>query len=118
MRLYDDPVEVRRSEQGDGSEPDQFIWRGRLWQVREVASHWIETRLWWLGNPSEVRADEVAVTTDLLSGHEIWRVTAVAPGLRPRAAQTTDPHNATGLGVFYLALILAEGNWKLTRADY
>lgn len=32
---YDDLVDVRRSE---SQSPEQFLWRGRLWQVREVMS--------------------------------------------------------------------------------
>ena len=44
MRQYDDPVEVRRGETED---PDQFLWRGRLWKVRAVVAHWVETGPWW-----------------------------------------------------------------------
>ena len=44
MRRYDDPVEVRK---GADEDPDQFLWRGRLWQVREVVAHWVETGAWW-----------------------------------------------------------------------
>lgn len=40
MRQYDDPVEVRR---GEAEGPDQFRWRGRLWKVRAVLAHWVET---------------------------------------------------------------------------
>lgn len=29
---YDEPVEVRRRDDA----PEQFLWRGRLWQVRAV----------------------------------------------------------------------------------
>ena len=36
MRQYDDPVEVRR---GEAEDPDQFLWRGRLWKVRAVVAH-------------------------------------------------------------------------------
>lgn len=39
MRQYDDPVEVRR---GEAEDPDQFLWRGRLWKVRAVVAHWVE----------------------------------------------------------------------------
>ena len=44
MRLYDDPVEVRR---GETEGPDQFLWHGRLWKVRSVLAHWVETAPWW-----------------------------------------------------------------------
>jgi hypothetical protein len=44
MRQYDDPVEVRR---GEAEDPDQFLWRGRLWKVRAVVAHWVETGPWW-----------------------------------------------------------------------
>jgi hypothetical protein len=55
VRRYDDPVEVRRGEvpaaAGGGSAtiegPEQFLWRGRLWQVRSVVAQWVETGSWW-----------------------------------------------------------------------
>ena len=40
MRLYDDPVEVRR---GETEGPEVFLWRGRLWKVRAVLAHWVPT---------------------------------------------------------------------------
>ena len=50
MRRYDDPVEVRRGMVGPaagGEGPEQFLWRGRLWKVRDVVAHWVETGPWW-----------------------------------------------------------------------
>src|SRR3546814_9682200 len=50
MRRYDDPVEVRRGMVGQGDRqveaPEQFLWRGTLWKVREVVAHWVETGPW------------------------------------------------------------------------
>lgn len=42
-RLHTDPVEVRRRD----DEPAQFLWRGRLYVVREVLAHWTEAGGWW-----------------------------------------------------------------------
>ena len=54
MRRYDDPVEVRRgpvdatpSQARTIGRPTQFLWRGRLWKVRAVLAHWVETGPWW-----------------------------------------------------------------------
>lgn len=54
MRPYDDPVEVRRrpadrlADEIDAIDevPEQFLWRGRLWQVREVIAHWRGSQVW------------------------------------------------------------------------
>lgn len=54
MRLYDDPVEVRR---GETEGPEVFLWRGRLWKVRSVLAHWV---------PSSADQPE----------RELWRVEA------------------------------------------
>src|SRR3954451_14008907 len=43
MRRYDDPVDVRRRDDA----PEQFLWRGRLYVVRDVLAHWVETGAWW-----------------------------------------------------------------------
>ena len=57
MRRYADPVEVRQGPleddarglgaQGATEGPQQFLWRGRLWKVRAVLAHWVETGPWW-----------------------------------------------------------------------
>ena len=49
MRRYADPVEVRKGWVSDAETegPEQFLWHGRLWKVRAVLAHWVETGPWW-----------------------------------------------------------------------
>jgi hypothetical protein len=89
MRLYDDPVEVRR---GETEGPDQFLWRGRLWKVRTVLAHWVETAPWW-------QSTEPAPDADLLVERELWRVEA------GRGISTS--------GVFDLSFNWSDGRWQL-----
>ena len=123
MRRYDDPVEVRRGRVGDIEAPEQFVWRERLWVVREVVGHWIETGTWWeqapvrslLGldagreqrGPSapEVLAPELlapeVLAPELLAEREMWRVEAGrGPGWR---------------GIFDLAFDWQGGQWRLVH---
>ena len=97
MRRHDDPVEVRKGLVGDpGTEgPEQFLWRGRLWKVREVVAHWVETGAWWQGDPLP--------GADLLAEREVWRVAA---GHGAAAARD-------GGGVFDLAFDWTDGRWQL-----
>lgn len=44
-RLHVDPVEVQRHD----DVPAQFLWRGRIYLVREVLSRWTESGGWWHG---------------------------------------------------------------------
>jgi hypothetical protein len=124
MRQYDDPVEVRR---GEAEDPDQFLWRGRLWKVRTVLAHWVETGPWW--QAPGVRAvigsdDPVApvapdaglrspggLATDLLVERELWRVEA---GRGHAGSHLTD-HEAggDGHGVFDLSFDWEAGSWQL-----
>jgi hypothetical protein len=117
MRRYDDPVEVRKGMVGAVEAPEQFLWHGRLWKVRDVLAHWVETGPWW--QSSGVRAvigtdEEVADTAheaaddlrgadlrgaDLLGEREMWRVEA-------GAGMTTG-------GVFDLSFNWSDGNWQL-----
>lgn len=113
MRRYDDPVEVRRgwvegpAHRGEG--PEQFLWRGRLWQVRAVLAHWVETGPWW--QTPAVRAlvgtDDTGATPapgpgpDLLAERELWRV---------EAGRGSD---AGATGVFDLSFDWADGSWQL-----
>ena len=47
MRSYNELIEVRRGLVSGQEVPAQFIWRDKLWVVRDVISHWIETGVWW-----------------------------------------------------------------------
>ena len=100
MRRYDDPVEVRK---GDDA-PEQFLWRGRLWKVRDVLAHWVETGPWWqsAGVREVIGSDEPPTetrSTDLLAERELWRVEA---GIGP-----------TTTGVFDLSFHWSDGHWQL-----
>ncbi len=110
MRRYDDPVEVRKGWVGDqqsGIEgPEQFLWHGRLWKVREVVAHWVETGPWWTtpGAQAVIGADEITthsnvLMSDLLDEREFWRVEAGQGG--------------TAGGVFDLAFDWSDGKWQL-----
>jgi hypothetical protein len=136
MRRYADPVEVRQGPLdddardlggqrlgGQGAEgPQQFLWRGRLWKVRAVLAHWVETGPWW--QSTDVRAvigsEEAAPGAapeaaeargrvpigDLLTERELWRVEAG----RGRLTREGEPD---GGGVFDLSFDWAEGRWTL-----
>ncbi|MGN6246633.1 MAG: DUF6504 family protein [Motilibacteraceae bacterium] len=139
-RRYDDPVDVRRSGTGaagaPGAEPGapaQFVWRGRLYLVREVLGHWVEVRPWWragaarallgtdtadasqlsefsgalaLAAPPVAHAGPFARPADRPvdeGEREVWRVEAGAGRLH-------------GTGVYDLCLDPVEGTWSLARA--
>jgi len=130
MRRYADPVEVRQgpvdqgADQGATEGPQQFLWRGRLWKVRAVLAHWVETGPWWqaTGARAVIGSEEAAAETDdsadrgripqrlflgdLLTERELWRVEA------GRGRPTTDGEPDGG-GVFDLAFDWADGRWTL-----
>ena len=115
MRRYDDPVEVRK---GADEDPDQFLWRGRLWQVREVVAHWVETGAWWTrrahataGGQQDGQLDG-PLDGDLLREREVWRVAAARGRVAASAPGEADP----GFGVFDLVFSWSEGSWQLARA--
>jgi hypothetical protein len=116
MRRYDDPVETRMGLVSGLEGPEQFLWRGRLWKVRAVVAHWVETGPWWqsggaravIGSDDPARspgADSRSV--DLLGERELWRVEAGRGAVR----DTVDGDD-TG-GVFDLAFDWADGRWAL-----
>lgn len=43
----DGAVEVHSVDVDGVETPDQFLWRGRLWRVCSIRSHWTETAAWW-----------------------------------------------------------------------
>ena len=148
MRRYDEPIEVRKSGLGELGEidrvaglggegaPAQFLWRERLWQVRQVVAHWVETGAWWQGAETrEVLGDgagrsrdggEAApgaqarrehggpvLTRDLLGEQEVWRVEAVRGRAAALATLAGRDGEDPGLGVFDLVLDHGTGRWRL-----
>ncbi len=135
MRKYDDPVEVRQGWIGapeSGVEgPEQFLWRGRLWQVRSVIAHWVETGPWWqsagvravLGSderepglspgeapgdaPDDRSASRPLLGQDLLVERELWRVEAGRG--RPVPEQPAEGWS----GVYDQSFRWADGQWQL-----
>ena len=107
MRQYDDPVEVRR---GEAADPDQFLWRGRLWKVRAVVAHWVETGPWWQGGGGGDGASGAAC--DPVAERELWRVEAGRGAQAVRRADATDGEPET-YGVFDLSFDWADGRWQL-----
>lgn len=110
MRRYDDPVEVRRGLVQGSEGPEQFLWRGRLWKVRAVLAHWVETGPWW-----QPRAEDPA-PVDLLHERELWRVEAGrgGPGPAPRVPPGDDPGIS---GVFDLSFDWSAGSWQLVNCQ-
>ena len=129
MRRYDDPVEVRRgwvagpAHRGPADRmegPEQFLWRGRLWKVRAVLAHWVETGPWWqaAGVRAVIGSDDPASDQteqsrpapvgDLLVERELWRVEAGRGG-----APDPDPDHGDGHGVFDLSFDWNAGSWQL-----
>jgi hypothetical protein len=117
-------VEVRRGPVAGwpAEGPEQFLWRGRLWKVRAVVAHWVETGPWWqhagmravigseepspTGAPGTTGATGTGVLPsleDLLGERELWRVEA------GRGSAGTGP----GDGTFDLAYDEADGRWQL-----
>jgi hypothetical protein len=125
MRRYDDPVETRMGLVSGMEGPEQFLWRGRLWKVRAVLAHWVETGPWWQSGSARavIGSDETAdgrrssssrPSADLLVERELWRVEAgrgVAPA--PDGATGEAGRDPETGGVFDLAFDWSDGRWAL-----
>ncbi len=118
MRRYDEEIDVRQGLVSGQEAPAQFLWRHRLWVVRDIISHWVETGAWWeqqgvsalfggvgaggVGaadvTDQDIRAG-AARCADLLAERELWRVEAA------RGQQDA--------GVFDLAFDWSLGQWHL-----
>ena len=119
MRRYDDPVDVRKGWVTGVEGPEQFLWRGRLWKVRAVLAHWVETTPWWQssGVREVIGSDEPGAPgaaqargADLLVERELWRVEA------GRGVGSTG-EGAEGAGVFDLSFDWSDGCWQLVGCE-
>ena len=109
-RCYAEPVDVRRRD----DQPDQFMWRGRLYVVREVLEHWVQTGAWWrspaltsLADGATTQGGDVADdaassrVVELDDEYEFWRVSAA----RGRGGS---------IAVVELCFAWATGSWTVT----
>lgn len=91
VRRYEEPIEVRAAgEQAvpggasagspveDPEAPAAFLWRGRLYVVRQVLDHWRERRPWWRDALDE-RPATAAVPAGAASGSRAYAA-ASRPG--------------------------------------
>lgn len=84
-RRYEERIEVRREgveAMGRATGPEAFVWRGRLYVVREVIDHWQERRAWWreaLDSPVRSTASTGPGTSADPRERRVWRV-AASPG--------------------------------------
>ena len=110
-RRYADPVrdavDVRRDQ--SGQRPVQFLWRGRLYLVRDVLAHWVEVGAWWRQRGADglpVRVDE--------AGRQVWRVEAVGRPAGPRrpGSMTSPTTRARGRGPSPARWTDREGLWR------
>lgn len=104
VRRYQEFIEVREGSGGSHDvqdpSPSAFLWRGRLYVVRDVIGHWRERRAWWreaLDPDEEVAAHGL----DCLE-QEVWRVEASAGRL-------------AGTGVYDLGMDGPARSWRLLR---
>ena len=118
-RRFTEPAEVRTRVEASGPVPDQFLWRGRLYVVREVLARWTESGSWWKGTAMSavVTGGEIASTTlavddrsTLLSIDDResswWRVEADSGRLAVLSG---------GSGVYDLCFTEASAQWSLKR---
>lgn len=135
-RLHTDPVEVRRSD----DEPAQFLWRGRLYVVREVLARWTEAGRWWnapavsalsTGDASPAEVGSVPLGTAPVPSPPRWAQRAwdePAPdvGVPVGPASVDDGEcdwwrveagagAAAGTGVYDLCFDWSRGAWSLAR---
>ena len=113
VRRYQEPIEVRAGGadidpvDGIDSVPDRsptaFLWRGRLYVVRDVIGHWRERRAWWreVFDPDE-EGPARGLDCPAQLEQEVWRVEA-------------SPGRLAGTGVYDLGMDGPVRGWRLLR---
>ena len=106
-RLLADAVEVARHD----DLPAQFLWRGRLYVVREVLARWTESGGWWRSaavqalSSGEPAADMGASVgpASIDDGEQDWFRVEAGAG------------RTAGIGVYDLCFDTTTGGWSLAR---
>lgn len=136
MRRYDDPVEVRVGLVDGVEAPAQFCWHDRLWQVRALVAHWVETAPWWhqpavrglLGVHDDAGAADEG-SADRLgdgaadAGHAVMVSSPTVPSVAALIAEQevwrvdAGPGRLGARGVFELVRAGETGQWRLTGCE-
>lgn len=118
-RRYDEPVEVRRRD----DLPAQFLWRGRLYVVRDVLDRWVETRAWWRSADAQgvyvlSSAPSAGPSAGASEGSGAARPTGLALDEDERELWRVEATRGRvwGSGVFDLAFDRSTGGWTLVDA--
>jgi hypothetical protein len=121
-RHYDELAEVEfgwvDNDTGGAEGPTHILWRGRLYRVREVLAHWVESGPWWQSTVIRSLHDGVAPTSGEIAQqqasdtlldtcwdiaeHDVWRVEAQAGRSAPRI-------------VLDISLDAVTGHWVVLR---
>lgn len=118
VRRLLEQVEVKPVVDESGCHPSEFIWKGRLYVVRQVLSHWSERRAWWhevgvaddldaagLGSSAEAASAPGAALERAAEERQVWRVEA-SPGW------------SFSSGIYDLAAVpVGAGGWSLVRVQ-
>jgi len=138
-RLHTDVVEVARRD----DEPAQFLWRGRLYVVREVLARWTESGGWWRSaavqavSSGDGVVDPLApldtapipsspLATSTAGAQRAWGEPAPDVGAAVASASIDDGEQdwfrveagagrAAGTGVYDLCFDWSTGGWSLAR---
>jgi hypothetical protein len=109
-RRFTEHTQVHTSVTASGPVPDQFLWRGRLYVVREVLARWTESGSWWKGASMSavVTGGEIASTTLTVDDRatQWWRVEADSGRLAALSG---------GSGVYDLCFTESTAQWSLKR---
>ena len=134
-RLHTDPVEVRKRD----DEPEQFLWRGRLYVVQEVLARWTEAGSWWQGSavhalhtgesaasPSGAPLETTPLPPSPKWGQRAWGEPAPDVGTSTGPSTIDDRERDwwrveagqgryAGTGVYDLCFDWSAGSWSLAR---
>jgi hypothetical protein len=109
-RQHADPVEVCTTATADGPVPDQFLWRGRRYLVREVLARWSASGPWWRaiqqGHLQEGGLQE--------GDEQRWRVLASRRSEFPQGGSDGRAEHVEAGGTYDLCFSWHTG-WRLAR---
>lgn len=113
VRCHADTVEVRRRD----DEPEQFLWRERLYVVRQVLAHWVESGQWWsaASGAALLAGEHVAVGSEPGRAGSATAPAQLDDGERDMWRVEASAGQFAGTGVYDLCFDWSRGGWRLVR---
>jgi Family of unknown function (DUF6504) len=113
-RHYDELAQVECGWAGTAG-PAHILWRGRLYRVRDVLAHWVETGAWWRSTAIRSLHDGTVGGPDRAESSAVS--SAVSPAVSSAVSPAMSPAVSSAVSPAMSSAILLDTGWDAAERE-